>query len=153
MSKFTGTITLDNGLIKDSHISSQAADRVAASKLEHRHKAGTSFNLAIGATPAAREEIVHVVEAAAASVAGFHCLLNETGTSTDVDFDLKKNGVSILSSAVNITHSDSDRAVSDGTISSTSLAAGDVISISLAVSSATGAQGPWAWVEINEKTS
>ncbi len=67
-----------------------------------------------------------------------------------MDFDCKKNGTTILSSVVNITHSDADRAVKDGTLSVTTVAADDVISISLAVTSSTGAQGPFAWVEIQE---
>lgn len=147
-SKLVGVITIANGAITNEHVASSAA--IDSDKLQHLHKAYTNFDLPIGSTPAAREEIVYVCEAAAAVVRGFHALLNDTGTSTDVDFDLKKNGATMLSAVVTITHSESDRAVSDGTLASTALVAGDVLSIQLVVTSSTGAAGPYAWVEVDE---
>lgn len=116
---------------------------------EHLYKPGTNFDLAIGGTPVAREEIVFVASTAGV-IRAFHCLLNDTGTSTDVDFDLKINGTTALTGVVNITHADSDGLVKDGTLSTTALSADDIVSISLAVTSSTGAQGPFAWVEIQE---
>lgn len=146
--KLVGTFTFPSGGITNEHISTSAA--VDSDKLQHLHKRGTNFALAIGGTPAAREEIVYVCEAATAVVRGFHALLNDTGTSTSVTFDLKKNGTTMLSSVITITHGEADKAVSDATMSSTSLVAGDILSIQLAVSSSTGAQGPYAWAEIDE---
>ncbi len=140
-------LSLGTGTVVDETISSSTD--IDADKLEHLYKPGTCFALAIGGTPAAREEIVFVAQAAA-TIRGFHCLLNDTGTSTDVDFDLKVNGSSVLSAAVNITNSDTDKATQDGTVSSPSLTAGNVVSISLAVTSSTGAQGPYAWAVIEE---
>ena len=151
MAKITGALSFDDGSVKNRHISNTSGDELAASKLTFNHKPGTNFNTAIGGTPATREEIVFVCKATAGTIKGFHCLLNDTGTSTDIDFDLKVNGVSILSAVVNITNSDSDGAVSDGTISSASLSADDIVSISMAVTSSTGAQGAFAWAEIEEK--
>lgn len=146
--KLVGTITYPNGEIVNEHISSSAA--IDSDKLQHLHKAGTCFALAIAATPVAREEIVYVCEASAAVVRGFHALLNDTGTSTSVTFDLKKNGTTILSGVVTIAHTDADKTVKDGSFASTALVAGDILSIQLAVSSSTGAQGPYAWAEIDE---
>lgn len=148
LAKIAGTITYPNGEIVNEHISSSAA--IDSDKLQHLHKKGTNFALAIGGTPAAREEIVYVCEAAAAVVRGFHALLNDTGTSTSVTFDLKKNGTTMLSAVITITHGDSDKAVLDGTLASTSLVAGDILSIQLAQTSTTGAAGPYAWVEVDE---
>ena len=142
-----GTINLPSGVVTNTDVASDAD--VGEDKLRHMYKCGSTFDLAIGATPVAREEIVFVADTVC-TVRGFHCLLNDTGTSTDVDFDLKKNGTTILSAVVNITHSAADRAVQNGTISGATLAAGDVISISLAVTSSTGAQGPFAWANIAE---
>ncbi|TWU12855.1 hypothetical protein CA54_16810 [Symmachiella macrocystis] len=129
-----------------------AATKIDADKLQHLYKAGTSFGLAIGATPAAVERIVFVASGAA-TIRGFHALLNDTGTNTDVDFDLKVNGASVLSSVVTLTDADGDRSVSDGALSSAALVAGDVVSIELAVTTTTGAQGPFAWVEIEENAA
>lgn len=142
-----GTINLPSGLIKDTDISDSAA--IDADKMQHVYKHGTNFALAIAGTPVAREEIVIAVSVAG-TIRGFHALLNDTGTTTDVDFDLKKDGVSILSSVVNFTNADADRLVKDGTLSSTTVAPGDVISIELIVTTSTAAQGPYAWVEIEE---
>lgn len=146
--KLVGILTYPSGQITNEHVSSSAA--IDSDKLQHLHKAYTNFALAIGGTPAAREEIVYVCEAATATVRGFHCLLNVDGSSTSVTFDLKKNGSSILSGVVTITDSTGNRAVQDGTISNAALVAGDVLSIQLAVSSSTGASGPFAWAEIDE---
>jgi len=147
-----GTFSLPDGSVTDESISQNT--NVDADKLQHLfgHPCATCFDLGIGDTPAGKEEIVFVAGTAGV-IRGFHCLLNDTGTSTNVDFDLKVNGASVLSSAVNITHSAADRDVSDGTISSAAIAAGDVVSISLAVTSATGAQGPYAWVLIEENAT
>lgn len=142
-----GTFTLAAGEVTDAAIATTTT--IDADKLQHAYKPFTNFDLAIGATPVAREEIVFVAQTAG-TIRNFHCLLNDTGTSTDVDFDLKVNGSSVLSAAVNVTHSDSDRAVKDGTINSASLSADDVVSIELAVTSSTGAQGPFAWAVIEE---
>ena len=145
--QFRGTFVPGADSIRDSHIKSNAG--IDADKMEHVFTASTAFALAIGATPAAREEIVHVANGPG-EVRGFHALLNDTGTSTSVTFDLKKNGVSILSAPITVAHTDADRETIDGSLSAVTLAAGDVLSMELAVSSATGAQGPFAWVNIEE---
>jgi hypothetical protein len=148
-SKFSGTIILDSGTVADGNFSNASADRLQSSKQIHVIKAFTNFDLAIAATPVAREEVVYVAPAAA-TVKLFRAMCNDTGTSSSVTFDLKKNGTTILSGTIGITHADADRVVKDGAFASTSLAADDVLSIQLAVSSSTGMQGPYAEVYIEE---
>lgn len=148
-SRFSGTLTIGAGDVTNQSVSSTAA--IDASKLKHAYSKGTGFALAIGGTPATREEIIHVC-GGAGTILGFHSLLNESGSSTAITFDLKKNGVSVLSSAISQVHGDGDRTVMDGTISSATVAEGDVLSALMTVSSATGAQGPYAWVSIEENT-
>jgi hypothetical protein len=148
--RFVADLTsLQTEIISNEQVKSDAS--IESTKLEHFQKPGTNFGFVIGGTPTAREEIVFVASQAC-SLKAFHCLLNDTGTSTDIDFDLKKNGTTVLSSVVNITEGTSDGAVLDGTLSSspTALATDDIISISMAVTSSTGAQGPFAWAEIEE---
>lgn len=147
--RFSGDLSLAAGSVRDQHLATDAA--VGAEKMEHVFSAGTGFGLAIGGTPATREEIVHVC-GSAGEILGFHAILNDSGTGTNIDFDLKKNGVSILSSALNYVHGDGDRTVKDGTISNIVLAADDVLSVAMTVTSATGAQGPWAWVNVKENS-
>ncbi len=140
---------LQTNIIGNDQVKTDAA--IEATKVEHMQKVGTNFATAIGGTPATREEVVFVASKAC-SLKAFHCLLNDTGTTTNIDFDLKKNGTTVLSSVVNITQATTDKAVQDGTLtaSPTSLAVDDIISISMAVTSSTGAQGAYAWAEIEE---
>jgi len=133
--------------VTNESIASGAA--IDADKMQHTYKPGTNFGFVIGGTPTTREEIVYVASQAG-TVRGFAALLNETGTSSSITFDLKKNGVTMLSSVVTITNATADRAVTAGTLSVTSFAADDVLSISMAVSSSTGAQGPFAFIELEE---
>lgn len=148
--RFTGDLTLGAGVIRDEHIAADAA--VGVAKQKHAYIKGTNFDLAIGATPVAREEVVYVANGAG-TIRGFHAMLNDSGTNTDVDFDLKVNGVSVLSGVVTIVHGDGDRTVLDGTIATPALTDGDVVSIQLIVTSSTGAQGPFAWVNIAEDSA
>jgi hypothetical protein len=147
MARLVGTLQLDAGSVEDQHISS--GTKIDADKAQHLYRAWTNFDLAIGGTPVAREEIVHVCEVAG-TIRQFAALCNDTGTAASVTFDLKKNGTTVLSSVVTITNATADRAVVDGTLSSTSVAVGDVLSIALAVSTSTGMQGPFAWCTIEE---
>lgn len=142
----TGSIDLADN-VKNSDVKSDAG--IAVTKLKHLHKPSSNFDLAIAGTPVAREEIVFVA-GGVGTIRGFRCLLNDTGTTTDVDFDLKVNGSSVLSAVVNITNADGDMTVKTGTISSPALAVGDVVSLELIVTTSTGAQGPMAWADIDE---
>jgi len=142
--KFAGAI------VDNSNIKSAAA--IDPDKMGHYYNPVCNFDLPIGSTPAAREEIVHIC-ASAGTIESFVCGLNETGTTTDIDFDLKVNGTSVLSAAVNVTNSDADRVLKSGTISNPTVAIGDVISVSLATTTTTGAQGPFAQVRVKETSA
>lgn len=143
-----GTLTLPNNSITSDMI--DGLTPVDTDKLEHIHYPMTNFDLPIGSVPVAREEIVWV-QSVAGTLRGFHCLLDDTGTSTNVDFDIKINGVTAMSGgAVNVTHADSDRQVKDGALTTPALAVDDVVSISIAVTSSTGAKGPFAWCVIDQ---
>lgn len=145
-----GELTLPSGIVTNADISSSAA--IAVEKIQHEYKQGTNFDLAIADTPLALEEIVFVADNAG-TIRGFHAILNDTGTTTDVDFDLKVNGSSVLTGTVQITNSNSDKQVLDGTLATPTFSADDVISISLAITTSTGAQGPYAWVDIEEASA
>lgn len=144
---FVGPVTLPAGTVSDADVAAGA--NLDASKMQHRHKLGTNFDLPIGSLPVAREEIVFVATAAG-TIHDFQVVLNDTGTSTDVDFDLKKNGVSVLSAVVNMTHADTDATPKAGTLSVTAFVAGDVFSIQLIITIVTGTEGPFACAEFDE---
>jgi len=153
MPKWTGgTLTFSNGEVNNAAFSSNAADILDCDKVQQFANKGTNFGFVIGGTPTTREEIVHVCTYAG-TFRGFHAVLNDTGTSTSIAFDCKKNGTTILSSAITITNAMADKAVQDGTLSTTTFAADDIISISMTVTSSTGAQGPYAYVVLEENAA
>jgi len=139
------SMSVPSGTISDGQVTANAA--IDADKLQHLHKAGTNFASAIGSTASSREEIVFVVSTTA-SIRAVHALLNDTGTTGTVAFDCKKNSTSVLSTSISFSTSDADRTVKDGTLSITSLAADDILSLS--ISSTGDAAGPFAWVEVDE---
>jgi len=150
--KLTGTLVLDQGSVENDHFSSVASKALDADKVQPYFVKGTPLGFAIGATPTTREEIVHVATVGG-TIRGFHALLNDTGTSTGITFDLKKNGTTCLAAPVSITHANSDRSIQDGTLSVTTVAADDVLSILMTVTTSTGAQGPFAWVNLEENNA
>lgn len=147
---FSKSVSVPSGTIRAVGIAANAG--IEATKLQHRHKIGTNFDLAHTGTPVSREEIVYVATATCA-INSFKALLFDTGTDTAVAFDCQVNGVTILASTVDLTHATTDRATTTGTLSTTALATGDVVTISIATTSSTGASGPFAWVEIDESAS
>lgn len=122
---------------------------ISASKLTVQQVVRTNFNLSSAATPVTTTVVVYNARSAC-TLRDFTALLVDTGTSTNIDFDLKKNGSSVLSAAINFTHSDTDNTPKAGTISGTSLVAGDVVTMVCTVTSSTGALGPSAQLIFNE---
>lgn len=148
----TSTLTFPDGVLVPAMWSSAAANVFPASKQETCRFVFTNFDLANTATPVARIEVVYVA-GAAGTINKFAALLYDTGTSTDVDFLLLKNGSTLMSSDLTITHGTSDRVVVEGSLSSTTYVAGDVFTMQLIVNSSTGAQGPYCFAEFLEALS
>ena len=142
-----GTFTLEAGVVTNESVASNAA--IDADKMQHCYKPGTNFGFTTTGTPTSRHEIVFVASQAG-TVRGFGCLLLDTGSSTSITFDLLKNGTTMLSSVFTITNATAYGQVQGVVPSVTSFAADDRISINMAVSSSTGAQWPFAFVEIEE---
>lgn len=141
------TVHHKSGSVTNAAITGSAG--IDYDKLDHYELIVTNFDLPIGTTPAAREEIVFVARTAGV-IRSFHAGLNDTGSSTNIDFDLNVNGSTVLSAVVNVDHGDADRLNVAGTISSSTLAAGDVVSVSLEdLVATTGAQGPFAVIGIS----
>ncbi len=147
------SIRLPTGTVTDDAMNS--ASPAGVTKTRHLFSKHTAFNFLIGDTPTTKEVIVHTCKVAG-TIRNFGCLLKETGSSTSVAFDLKKynagntSGVSVLSGTVTVTHGTTDRELQSGSLASATTAAGDLITILMTVSTATGATGPYAEVEIDE---
>ena len=147
MSQLTVPTNIIVSPVLDGDVSSGA--NIAASKLQQQRFLSTSFNLDRGDTPVATHSTV-CIASNAGTLKTFTCSLADTGTTTNVNFDLKVNGSSVLTAVVNITNSETDDQGYGGTITSSAISAGDVISIDLAVTTSTGALGPFAQVVFNE---
>jgi hypothetical protein len=145
-----GIVKLSAGVIIDQHIKSSAG--IDADKMQHVHKGYTNFGLEYNAAPAAKVFVVYTATAAG-TIRGFHCGCYDTGTSSSITFDLKKNGTTCLSGVVTITHAETDRVTYDGTLSVTTFVADDVFTIHLAQSSTTGMTGPYAWADFEENAA
>lgn len=142
-----GTYTSTPGTYVDSDLAAGA--NVDPSKLRHHTPIATDFGLKVGDTVTGTIERQVFVARGNASLRDFAAVLKTDGTSTDLDFDLLVNGVSVLSAAVNITDSTGDGTPVSGTISSATLTAGDIVSLKMTYTSATGADGPLAQVIID----
>lgn len=148
------SMTLPSGSVTNSTVAAGAA--IDAAKVEHLVKAKTDFGVDFDGTPATDEAIVYVATGAA-TIRRFSAVLIETGTSSsDISFDLKKASsgsktfTTVLSGTVDFDFNDTDNTVQTGSLSATTLAAGDVLRIDITATDTTGVQGPFAWVEIDE---
>lgn len=148
-----GVCQLSSGCVDNEAMSS--ASPAGVDKTRHLHRCGTNFGQAVGDAPTDKEEVVYRA-ATGATVRAFRALLEETGTTTSVTYDLKKyndanpTGVSILSGVVTITNATADRAAQSGGIATPTLVAGDVLTIFQDMTTNTGAAGPWAEIEVDE---
>lgn len=138
-------LRLPAGTIGDREVSNTDGNQINQAKLCHLTKYTERFGLAIGATPTTQEVILFQADKAGKLGDDISAALNDSGTSTSVSFDVKKNGTTVLSSAISVVHGTGDRTQVAGSFASTSAqayAAGDVISCAVTASSTTGAQGP-----------
>ena len=144
------SVSVPTGQFGDAEM--KTGDPVGVTKTIHLHKVGTNFDLAIGGTVATREEIVYVCSyLSGATIRKFHVKLNGAHTVNSCAFNIKKNGTSVLSGGTDITYNvASGTGVVDGTVTTTTLAQDDVVSIELDNTASGDGTGPFAWVEISE---
>jgi hypothetical protein len=126
-------LRLVNG-VTDTEVAPAAG--IQASKLQHEHRTDYGQPNA-AATSEAR--VVHVVQGATGKVKAFAAgaIVKAVGDST-VTVDLRKNGTTVLSSAVTLNASGANYTPVAGTVSVTTLAAGDVLTVVITISAGTG---------------
>lgn len=135
---------LPAGYVQNREIGASSTDPITADKIQHLYKQTERFGFKVGDAPTTAEVILFVAEKAG-RVLEVAAGLDESGTSTDIDFDLvKRPSTSMLSAEINVVHGTGDRTEVEGTIASDgSYAVGDVVTAKMTVTSATGAAGPW----------
>jgi len=149
MSSVNGSISLNAGVVTNQHFSGAAADVLLATKMQHIYDAGSQFNLPIGGTPVNYEEVIFVANTSG-TILNFQAMLVAVGSTSNMTFDLLKNGTTVLTTVATITNANTNRQVVAAVLNSTSFVTGDVFSAKLVMTTNTGAQGPRAWGRFQE---
>jgi len=145
MGQFTGTAT--TGTFVNTDIAAGAG--LDASKLKHQSVYWTDFNFDDSDTPTAKNSTMLIMDGVGEIIsAKAWCV--DSGTTTDIDFDLHVNGSSVLSAQINVVHGTGDNVAVSGTIASGSLIAADIVEAQIAlVTSSTGATGARMQIVVN----
>lgn len=134
----------DAGVIGNREISNTTGHEIEADRQWHLTDYTERFGLGIAATPTTQSVVLFYAEKGG-KLADVQALLNDSGTSTAVTFDLLKNGLTILSSPISVVHGTGDRtpvAASFASSTAHEYAEGDVISCTVTATSTADAQGP-----------
>lgn len=131
--------TIATGSIVNSDIAVGAA--IETSKLTHQHVFTIDFNLDDADTPVTTD-VTFYIPTGNTTIKEVKAWLVDTGTSTDIDFDLHVNGLSVLVGAVNVTDADSDQTPTNATIASALVTGGNWLTAKMDVTTSTGALGP-----------
>lgn len=163
---FDSVVNARKGITVNGTLNAQGATITAATnhggnafpveQVEHLHKVSTDFGIA--ATTVITADVLKVIFRAtgACTVERVDCVMLDTGSSTDVKFDVlkatagAKTQATILSATVDFVHGDTDNTAKSGTVASPTLVAGDVLIAHMDFTSATGTEGPMVSVEISE---
>lgn len=143
-----GAATLGDDSIGDDQVKSDAA--IAASKLEHQHRASFGQESATQASDEAK--VVHVVKGAVGTVLKVMCgcVVAPVGAAT-VSVDILKNGVSILTEplVLNTTNMNVAYASVEAVVSSAALVADDVLEVNIVETTGGGTQMKGLFVHID----
>lgn len=125
------------GAISDIQVAPAAG--IQATKLEHQHRLMYAQQ---NSAATAETRVVYVCYGASGSVVDFRagCISVCTGNAT-ITLDLLRNGSSILASPLVLNSSDTNRVAKQGVVSSSTLAAGNVLELVVTVSAGTGTLG------------
>jgi len=124
----------------------QAAAGIDYDKLDHLVEIPVTFGFASGDTPTTKTVPVAVV-GGTGTIRYVKAWLKDTGSSTNISFDLHKGAAggassTVLSAAIPLQNTDADATPKNGTLSSSSLADEDYLEAVMTVTSSTGATGP-----------
>ncbi len=125
---------------------------ILAESMRHCFKPSTDFGIDSDAVPTAKKKFVYVGSGTGV-IKGVYALLHDTGSSTSITIDVKKNGTTILSAPIAITDANTDDQVVPGVVTVSAFSVGDVFTAELAVSSSTGAKGPELFICLQENSA
>ena len=142
------SMQIPSGTVSNAQVVANAA--IDAAKLNHAKVMGTDGGIDRGSAFAAKHKVVFIATGPA-TIHKFQAALVGACTTGTAGFDLNVNGSSALAAHVTFTSADGAGDVKAGTLSVTSLSAGDEVSIEFTEDVATpDGTGPYAIVEIEE---
>jgi hypothetical protein len=144
--------TAPAGFLMNAHVATGAA--ISAAKLEHQYSISRQI-FAPGTAVVAATELLHIVRGNAASIIDIEAAVSTIATGPDriVQVDLQRSTAgaafqSVLSVPVEFTNGSFARIAIAGTISSPTLADGDVLQIAISVSGSAGNQAAGLLVNV-----
>ena len=142
----TGGVNLPAASVADANVAADAA--VAATKLQHQHRAAYAQESATGA--ASESRTIHVVVGATGTLQKFSagCVVANIGDDT-VTVDLHINGVTALSAVITLSSSESAYDVVDATLSTTAVTVDDVLEVVITAVHATGTLGKGVFASLD----
>lgn len=144
---FAAAPVLPPNTITDAHISAGAA--ISPAKMGHRLEMTISQKLGVDA--ASEAHVAHVVYGTTGTLLAFRAgAVTPAGSATTVAVDLKKNGTSVLSSTITLNNSQAAYELVDGTISSQTVAADDVLTVHFTLTGSNEPQGVFCQIVWNE---
>jgi len=131
------TVTLPQSVVSDSNVAAGAA--ISSSKLQHQHRlvfaqpntTATSETKIVYRCYGATGTILQVAAGSIAACAG----------AATITVDLKKNGATVLSAVITLDNANTARVAELGTISGSSLVAGDVLEVVTVATAGGGTLG------------
>jgi hypothetical protein len=138
-----GGVTLPKDSVTDTQV--KAAAGIAANKTQIRQR--KTYAQPSADTAAAETRVVHVAKATGQLESFVAGLVTKCADGSVVNFDLKKNGTSILTSAVQLTDAQENYETVSGVIDTLSYVAGDVFEVTVTVDAGTGTLGKGAFAQ------
>ena len=133
------------GTVNDTMIVTPATPSAAiqGQKVQHQYNRVVDLNGTSTATAATVRRTVHVAHGTAGTILGFHVgAVGAAVGGATVTVDLKKNGSSILTSTITLDNSAAAFALVAGSLSASTIAAGDVLEAQITAVSAGGGTLP-----------
>lgn len=137
------TVRLPDGTVDNAKVAASAD--IDHTKLEHQHRASLSQN----GTAASVTVPLAAIRGAAGTILSVRAgtITACTGNAT-ITVDVKKNGVTVLTAVITLDNANTARVVEAGTLSVTSLAAGDFLEAVVVATVGTGVLGTGLHVEV-----
>jgi len=141
--RVSGENFIPDGSLKPRSWSTQSGDEMPISQQVNPIDLVFDFGTDLAASPPASAAWLVFSPRAAGKITGFDALINDNGTSTDIDFILRKNGTEQMASDLTLTHSSTEDTWTAGSLDGgeISFSQDDRIEIEIVNTAETGALG------------